>query len=87
VYSEAEKRLVSLDVKGAPVADDAQYGLILQSYHAKNALAYLTLDTADLTAFGAPRVAATSAQTVLKEWLASHQNETRKAGDRLVYLA
>ena len=45
--------------------------LILQGYHAKNAKPYLDLDPEELTRARRPgRVAATSAQTVLKEWLA-----------------
>ena len=44
VYSNAERRLVSLEVNGAPVDDAATYSLILQGYHAKNAKPYLDLD-------------------------------------------
>lgn len=86
VYSNPERRLVSLELKGAPVEDGAAYGLILQGYHAKNAKAYLDLEPSDLTARAPSRVVATSAQTVLKEWLAVHQNVSRKTEGRLVYL-
>ncbi len=86
-YADPEKRLVSLELNGRPVDDAAGYKVILQGYHAKNAKSYLDLQPADLTALGASRVAATSAQTVLREWLIAHQNETRKVEGRLTYLA
>jgi 5'-nucleotidase len=84
-YSNAERRLVSLELNGAPVDEAATYSIILQGYHAKNAKPYLDLDPEDLTTHGAGRVAATSAQTVLKEWLAAHQNDGRKVEGRLTY--
>lgn len=85
VYSNPDRRLASLELKGVPVDDAGRYSMILQGYHAKNAKAYLDLDPADLSALGPSRVAATSAQTVLKEWLAAHQNESRKVEGRLTY--
>ena len=84
-YSNATRSLVSLEVNGAPVADDSTYTLILQGYHAKNAKPYLDLTNEELTAAAPSRVVATSAQTVLKEWLIAHQNVDRKIEGRLVY--
>jgi 5'-nucleotidase/UDP-sugar diphosphatase len=84
-YSNAGRSLVSLDVNGAPVEDEASYTLILQGYHAKNVKPYLDLTVEELTAVAPSRVAATSAQTVLKEWLVAHQNVDRKIEGRLVY--
>jgi 5'-nucleotidase len=85
VYANATPGLVSLSVNGVPVDEGATYTLVLQGYHAKNAQAYLDLAPAELTAAGPGRVAATSAQTVLKEWLMAHQNVGRKIEGRLVY--
>jgi 5'-nucleotidase / UDP-sugar diphosphatase len=85
-YSNPDKRLVSLEVNGRAVEDQEIYGLILQGYHAKNAKAYLDLDPADLTEQGPGRVAATSAQTVLREWLPARQNDSRRVEGRLVYV-
>jgi 5'-nucleotidase/UDP-sugar diphosphatase len=85
VYSNAARELVSLTVKGAPVDDDATYTLVLQGYHAKNVKPYLDLTPDDLVAAGPRWVAATSAQTVLKEWLLAHQNTCCKIEGRLVY--
>ena len=85
VYSDSQRRLLSLDVNGAPVEDEATYSIILQGYHAKNAKAYLDLDAEELSALGPGRVAATSAQSVLKEWLSLHQNDNRRVEGRLAY--
>jgi len=84
-YSNGARSLVSLEVGGAPVEDEASYTLILQGYHAKNVKPYLDLDPDELTAVAPSRVAATSAQTVLKEWLMTHQNVDRRIEGRLVY--
>jgi 5'-nucleotidase / UDP-sugar diphosphatase len=85
-YSESERRLLSLELKREPVHDEALYTVVLQGYHAKNVKAYLDLDAEDLAAHGPSHVAATSAQTVLKEWLSLHQNHTCKVEGRLCYL-
>jgi 5'-nucleotidase len=85
-YSNAAHSLVSLELNGASVEDDATYTLVLQGYHAKNAKAYLDLHPDELTAIAPSRVASTSAQTVLKEWLTAHQNVDRKIEGRLVYV-
>jgi 5'-nucleotidase / UDP-sugar diphosphatase len=85
VYSNTAHSLLSLSVNGAPVDDEATYTVILQGYHAKNVRPYLDLAPEDLTAAAPSRVAATSAQTVLKEWLLSNQNADRKIEGRLVY--
>jgi 5'-nucleotidase len=72
-------------VNGAPVEDDTMYTVALQGYHAKNVKPYLGLDPEELTAGGPSRVVSTSAQTVLREWLAAHQNVRRKIEGRLLY--
>ena len=85
VFSNTSRSLVSLMVNGRPVEDQALYSLVLQGYHLKNAKAYLDLNPDELTCSGPVRVAATSAQTVLREWLLAHQNVDRKIEGRLVY--
>ena len=85
VYSNASRGLVALEVNGAPVEDDASYSLILQGYHVKNVKPYLDLAPEELSSRGPSRVAATSARTVLQEWLRSHQNLDRRVEGRLVY--
>ena len=84
-FSDSTRSLVSLEVSGAPVEDAATYSLLLQGYHTKNIKPYLDLDLEGLTVADSVRVVATSAQTVLKEWLTAHQNVDRKIEGRLVY--
>jgi 5'-nucleotidase/UDP-sugar diphosphatase len=84
-YSNLDRHLVSLEVNGVPVEDVATYTVALQGYHAKNVKPYLDLDPEELTASGPSRLVSTSAQTVLKEWLAAHQNAQRKIEGRLLY--
>lgn len=85
VYSNASRALVSLTIAGVPVEDAATYSLILQGYHLKNVKAYLDLEPADLVSAGPSRIAASSVQTVLREWLLAHQNVDRKIEGRLAY--
>jgi 5'-nucleotidase/UDP-sugar diphosphatase len=86
VYSNSTQELMSLSVNGTPVDDGTTYSLVLQGYHAKNAGPYLDLTPEELTAAAPSRVAATSAQTVLREWLLAHQNACRKVEGRLTYI-
>lgn len=85
VYANTTPGLVSLSVNGVPVHDETTYTVILQGYHAKNAKQYLDLAPDELMAAGPARVAATSAQTVLREWLLAHQNVGSKIEGRLAY--
>lgn len=77
VYSDSRRELVSLAVADETVEDAHAYTVVLQGYHAKNSAAYLSVTPEELAAGGPPRVEATSAQGVLKEWLLAHQNEGR----------
>lgn len=85
VYSDGAHALQSLAIDGKPVEDGGKYTLLLQGYHAKNAAAYLSVTPEELAAAGAPRVEATSAQTVLREWMLANQNIKREVEGRLVY--
>ncbi len=84
-YSNSARGLVSLEVNGVTVEDESAYTILLQGYHAKNVKPYLDLEPEELTARAPSYVASTSAQTVLKEWLKTHQNVGCTLGSRLVY--
>jgi 5'-nucleotidase/UDP-sugar diphosphatase len=84
-YSESARCLVSLYVNGAPVDDRAAYSLVVQGYHAKNIGPHLDLLPEGPDIEGPIHVAATSVQTVLREWLAVNQNVDRKIEGRIVY--
>ncbi len=85
-YSGNAGGLMSLELNGEPVADEATYTMVLQGYHAKNVKPYLGLEPEELMASGPSHVVSTSAQTVLREWLTSHQNVDRQIEGRLTYL-
>jgi len=87
VYSDGASALRALSVNGHPVDDAVDYTVVLQGYHAKNAKPYLDVTGEELGAAGPSKVVASSAQTVLREWLLAHQNVCRKLEGRLVYEA
>ena len=87
VYSDGAAALRALSVNGHPVDDAVDYTVVLQGYHAKNAKPYLDVTGEELGAAGPSKVVASSAQTVLREWLLAHQNVCRKLEGRLVYEA
>lgn len=84
-YSDADGALVSLEVNGAPVAEDATYTVALQGYHAKNCEAYLSVTEEELLAAGPSKVVTTSAAEVLEAWLRDHQLQGRHVEGRLTY--
>jgi 5'-nucleotidase len=85
VYSDADHALVSLAVGGAPAEDAATYTVTLQGYHAKNSESYLATTPAQLEAAAPGKIVASSAQTVLREWLLAHQNVGSEVEGRLTY--
>lgn len=84
-YSEAEGRLVSLELNGTPVDDSATYTVALQGYHAINCKQYLDVTEEELLAAGPDKVVTTSAREVLEEWLRDHQLAGRAVEGRLTY--
>jgi 5'-nucleotidase / UDP-sugar diphosphatase len=70
VYSDADQKVESLLVSGNPIQEDAQYSLCLQEYFYKNSVDSLNLTAEEL---GSSKVLATSAQSVIEEYLTSHQ--------------
>jgi len=85
VYSESGHRLVSLDVRGAPVQDDALYSVGLQGYQAGGSQDFLDVSHEELAAARSPRVISTNVQNLLLEYLREHQNMRRDVVGRLVY--
>ena len=84
-YNDAEERLVSLELNGGPVADDALYTVGLQAYHVANSTEYLGVTADELAAAGPSKVVSTSGKQVLEEWLRTHPNVGRAVEGRLVY--
>ena len=85
VYSNLEKKLISLIVAGKPVMDDQSYSIVLQGYHFANSKDNLGISNDELLAIDSPQIITTSAYQILEEWLRNHPNETRKIEGRLVF--
>jgi len=85
VYSDKEKKLLSLKVNSKEVKDDQTYRIAMQNYHFANSESYLGVTNEELLAGGVQKVVTTSAQQVLEEWLKNHQNEKRTIEGRLVF--
>lgn len=85
-YRDAERRLVSLKVRGELVREDDLYAVVIPEYHARNAKEFLGIAREELEARSHPKVVATSVQDVLREFLGGHANLTSRVEGRLVYL-
>jgi 5'-nucleotidase len=85
VYSDADRRLESLGVRGEPVQDDRKYTVCVSSYHEKNAAAFLGVSADEMRAMGPNKVVSTSLRDVLEEYLRNHQNLNAQVEGRLVY--
>ncbi len=86
VYNNAERRLESLTVRNAPVADDGRYTILLQGYHYTNCAPNLGLTPEELGVLAPPKVVTTSGRDVLEEYLRSHQNLRSQVEGRLIYI-
>ena len=86
VYSEDQKRLISLQVKDQPVEDNTLYSVCIPGFHFNNAERYLGVTQQEFLASGKTKVVATSAQQVLEEYLRNHQNLKKSVEGRLVYV-
>jgi 5'-nucleotidase / UDP-sugar diphosphatase len=85
VYDETRCKLVSLKISGKPVDQAAHYTIGLSGYHVKYSKEFMNLTNEELSALDSPKVTATSMQSVMEEYLRSHQNLSRQVEGRLVY--
>jgi len=84
-YSDKERKVISLTVRGMQVKEENTYTIALQGYHIKNSTAYLNISNDELFFSGLSKVVTTSAQQVLEEWLRHNQNIKQGIEGRLVY--
>ncbi len=85
VFDDASCTLENLTINGKPLNQSAPYSIGLSGYHVKYSKKCINLSDEDLSALDAPKVTATSMQTVLEEYLRSHQNLSKQVEGRLVY--
>ena len=84
-YCNADRELVELLIGGHQVQSDAQYSIGIQEFHWTNSHKSLGHTAEELSTIARPRVVATSAQDVLEEYFASHQNLNSQVEGRLSY--
>jgi 5'-nucleotidase/UDP-sugar diphosphatase len=84
-YDDRTGELVDLKFDGEDVHDERRYGVVLQSYHARNCQTYLGISPEELGGIKT-KVVSTSAREVLEEWLRNNQNAGRKVEGRLTFL-
>lgn len=87
VYNDRNKALDSLMVGGVPVDDAQHYTIGLTGYHADNCAKNIGLTDEELTQIGGVKIAATSLNNVLEEYLRAHPNLARSIEGRLVFRA
>jgi len=85
VYDETACKLESLTISGKPVDQAAHYTIGLSGYHVMYSKEFINISTEELSVLAAPKVTATSMQSVLEEYLRGHQNLSRQVEGRLVY--
>jgi len=86
VYSNGSRELVSLTIDGRPVDDWEQLTVGITSYHVNNCAAYLGITLDELRASGKTKMAVTSVQEVLEEYLRNHQNIGSEVEGRLMWV-
>jgi 5'-nucleotidase / UDP-sugar diphosphatase len=86
VYSDKDKKLVSLEINSRPVKKTEFYTICLQGYHFNQSKPYLNISNQELLESGETKVITTSAQEVLEEYLRNHQNIQSQLEGRLVFI-
>jgi len=84
-YDNAARQLVSLTLRGEPVAAERVYSVCVTGYHLRSCAQFLDITYEELAEIPRPRTIATSMQDVLEEYLRNNQNIARKVEGRLVY--
>lgn len=85
IYSESEKKLLSLKFEGKEVADKQHYTITLQGYHIVNSRENLGLTYEELVKLSPGKILTTSAYQVLEEWLRTHPNIRETIDGRLIF--
>jgi len=85
IYSEKEKKLLSLTLEGAEIKDAEHYTICFQNYHFNSCQAYLNLAPSTMIKAAPPKVITTSAQEVFEEYLRTHTQLDREIEGRLVF--
>jgi 5'-nucleotidase len=85
VYDTKNDHLISLTLNGSLIDPHKIYTIAMQGYHATNCHDYLDVSSEKIIQAGPHKVATTSAQQVLEEYLKTHRHLTAKVEGRLRY--
>ncbi|MBT9150784.1 MAG: Mannosylglucosyl-3-phosphoglycerate phosphatase [candidate division WS2 bacterium] len=85
MYSEKERQLTHLSIRGELVNKEDIYSITLQGYHYNNSADYLNITQEELKEVSIPKVVSTSGREILEEYLRNNQNLSSKVEGRLVY--
>lgn len=83
VYNDTKQQIESLSIHGQPVDADREYVLCVENYHYQNSLKNLNLAPEEVAH---AKVATTSAQNVLEEYLTAHQLLDRHVEGRWTFI-
>jgi len=86
VYCNDSRELVSLTIDGRPVDDGELLTVGITSFHISNSATYMGITPEDLRASGKTKMALTSVQEALEEFLRNHQNIGSKIEGRLEWV-
>jgi len=84
-YSESQRRVTWLGVRGEPVQDERPYTVALQGYHSSNSKTYLDVTAEELASLARPRLITKDVQTLLLDAMRENQNQRRTVEGRIVY--
>ena len=86
VYSREEHAFREFSLNGVPLEEEKLYSIGMQRFHFNNFAEVFNVPLKEVRANRKPRIVATSCREVLDEYLSTHQNLDRHAGDRLIVL-
>ncbi|MBA4465410.1 bifunctional metallophosphatase/5'-nucleotidase, partial [Cylindrospermopsis raciborskii CS-506_A] len=83
VYNDTKKTIESLNINGQSVEASRQYIMCVENYHYQNSLKNLNLTSEEVAN---AKVVATSAQSILEEYLTTHQLIDRHVEGRWTFI-
>lgn len=85
IYNEKRKKLSSLKFNGVLVKDNDSFKICIQGYHLAKSKEFLNISESELRRNKNHKIASTSAQAVIEEFLHNNQNIDKPKMGRLIY--
>jgi 5'-nucleotidase len=86
IYSDVQRKLLSLKIQGTEIDDNATYSLGVQGFHYLNSDTNLNISQEELQKISGKKMMATSMRNVIEEYLRSHQNIYAQEEGRIVFI-